>query len=91
MLHIGYYFEETHMKEEDIEFIINSYKNEKHVMKENVKNELSEEEIVQIYNELIQILADHNLSYKCALNVSISLMYAFMTGAAELYENEMNS
>jgi len=79
------------MKEEDIEFIINSYKNEKHVMKENVKNELSEEEIVQIYNELIQILADHNLSYKCALNVSISLMYAFMTGAAELYENEMNS
>jgi hypothetical protein len=78
------------MKEEDIEFILNSYKNRKPHIKEDIKNELSEEEAIQIYNELIYVLGKHNISYKCALDISISLMYALMTGAAELYDNEMN-
>lgn len=78
------------MKAEDIEFIVNSYKNEKPGIKEEIKDELTEEEAIDIYNDLIKVLANHNVSYKCALNISISLMYAFMTGAAELYDNEMN-
>ena len=78
------------MQAEDIEFIINNYRNEKPRIEEEIKDELTEDEAIQIYNEIIKILADHNLTYKCALNISISLMYAFMTGAAELYDNEMN-
>lgn len=78
------------MKAEDIEFIVNNYKNEKPRIQEEIKDELSEQETIQIYNELIQVLSKHNVSYKCALNISISLMYAFMAGAAELYDNEMN-
>ena len=78
------------MKAEDIEFIINNYKNEKPGIEEEIKDEITEDEAIKIYNEIIKVLASHNLSYKCALNISISLMYAFMTGAAELYDNEMN-
>lgn len=78
------------MKAEDIEFIVNSYKNKKPGIKEEIKDELTEEEAIKIYNDLIKVLASYNVSYKCALNISISLMYAFMTGAAELYDNEMN-
>ena len=78
------------MNAEDIEFIINNYKNEKPRIEEEIKDEISEDEAIKIYNEIIKVLADHNLSYKCALNISISLMYAFMTGAAELYDNDMN-
>lgn len=76
------------MKAEDIEFIVNSYKNDKKQLQEEIKNELSENETIQIYNEMIQVLSKHNVSYRCALNISISLMYAFMTGAAELYDDE---
>ena len=78
------------MNAEDIEFIINNYKNEKPRIEEAIKEELTEEEAIGIYNEIIKVLANHNLSYKCALDISISLMYAFMTGAAELYDNDMN-
>lgn len=78
------------MKAEDIEFIVNSYKNKKPGIKEEIKDELTEEEAIKIYNDLIKVLASYNVSYKCALNISISLMYAFMTGAAELYDNEIN-
>lgn len=78
------------MKAEDIEFIVNSYKNKKPGIKEEIKDEITEEEAIKIYNDLIKVLASYNVSYKCALNISISLMYAFMTGAAELYDNEMN-
>lgn len=76
------------MKAEDIEFIVNHYKNEKPRIEEKVKDEISEEEAIKIYNEIITVMANHNLSYKCAYNISISLLYAFMTGAAELYDEE---
>lgn len=78
------------MKAEDIEFIVNNYRNEKPGIEEEIRDEITEDEAIKIYNEIIKVLADHNLSYKCALNISISLMYAFMTGAAELYDNELN-
>lgn len=86
MLHIEQYFKEIAMKNEDIEFIIENFKNEKPGIQEEVKDELSETEAIKIYNELIGVLAKHNVSYKCACNISMSLMYALMTGAAELYD-----
>jgi hypothetical protein len=78
------------MQAEDIEFIINNYKNEKPGIEEEIRDEITEDEAIKIYNEIVGVLASHHLSYKCALNISISLMYAFMTGAAELYDDEMN-
>jgi hypothetical protein len=78
------------MDNEDIKFILDSYSKNKSTIKEEVKNEITEEEAIKIFNEILEVLANHNLSYKCALNISISLMYSFMSGAAELYDNESN-
>lgn len=74
------------MNNEDIAFIIENFKNEKPNIEEEIKDELTEKEAIQIYNELIKVMANHNVSYRCACNLSISLMYALMTGAAELYD-----
>lgn len=76
------------MKAEDIDFIVSNYRKDKPRIQEEIHNELSEDEAIQIYNELVQVLANHNVSYRCALNISISLMYAFMTGAAELHDED---
>ena len=74
------------MKEEDINF--RNSKKKKREIQQKVKDEISEEEAIQIYNEIITVLGNHNISYKCACNITLSLMYAFMTGAAELYDME---
>lgn len=79
------------MKADDIEFILSRQKDKnKRPIKVTPKDEVTEEEAIQIYNEIINVMANHNISYRCAYNISISLMYAFMTGAAELYEDETN-
>lgn len=79
------------MKADDIEFILSRRKDKnKHPITEDVKDEVTEEEAIKIYNEIIGVMASHNISYRCAYNISISLMYAFMTGAAELYDEENN-
>ena len=54
------------LTEEDIQHIIQSYKNEKPGIKQTVKQEISETEALQIYNELIGVLARHNVSYRLA-------------------------
>ena len=79
------------LKEEDIDFILSKYKKNAHEISEEIKDEISEKEAIQIYNELLEVLIKHNVSYKCGCNITVSLMYAFITGAAELYEEEMNS
>lgn len=81
------------MDSKDIEHVIESYKTrnskkKKREIQQKVKDEISEEEAIQIYNEIITVLGNHNISYKCACNITLSLMYAFMTGAAELYDME---
>ena len=78
------------MKQEDIEFILKSKnkKNNHSEIQDEIRDEISEEEAIKIYNEIIDVLGKHHLSYKCAFNISVSLMYAFMTGAAELYNIE---
>ena len=79
------------MKEEDIQFILDRQKSKKSGIKQEIKEEISEEEAIKIYNELIAVLSEHNLSYKCAYNIVISLFYSFMVGAAELYDIDINS
>lgn len=54
----------------------------------DVKADISEEEALAIYNEIIDIYKKHNVSYQCACRLSIALNEAFMTGAVELYRQE---
>lgn len=53
-----------------------------------VKDDLTEAEAMQIYNELIEVIVKHNVSYKNACRIAVSLSEAFLIGAVELYENE---
>ncbi len=79
------------LNEKDIDFILSRHKKDIHKISEEVKNEISEKEAIEIYNELLEVLIKHNISYKCGCNIAVSLMYAFISGAVELYEDEMNS
>ena len=45
-------------------------------------------EAMEIYNEIINVYKSHNVSYQCACKLSLSLNYAFITGAVELYNKE---
>lgn len=53
-----------------------------------VKADISEEEALEIYNEIVDIFKNHNVSYQCACRLTIALNNAFLSGAAELYERE---
>lgn len=53
-----------------------------------VKDDISEEEAVKIFNEIVDLLASHEVSYACACRISIALTDAFITGAVELYKND---
>ena len=83
------------MQEDDIEFIVRqmnkSYEDEqKQYDPTDVKDKLTEKEAIKIYNELLNVLSNHNLSYRCACDVSISLMYALLSGDAELYQRDLD-
>lgn len=56
--------------------------------KPDVKADISEEEALAIFNEIVDIYKKHNVSYQCACRLSIALNEAFMTGAVELYRQE---
>lgn len=56
--------------------------------KDIVKPDISEEEALEIFNEIVEIYKSHNVSYQCACRLSIALNEAFMTGAVELYNKE---
>jgi len=55
-----------------------------------VKRDISEEEALQIFNEIVELYKSHNVSYQCACRLTMALNHAFLTGAVELYEREMN-
>lgn len=55
---------------------------------EEEQDSISEEEALEIYNEIIRVLEKHNLSYRNACNVAISLLYALLSGEAELLDME---
>lgn len=54
-----------------------------------VKNDISEKEALQIFNELIEVFRKHNLSYRCSTRISMALNEAMITGAVELYDREI--
>lgn len=56
-----------------------------------IKNDISETEALQIFNEIVDIYKKHNVSYQCACRLSLALNDAFWTGAVELYNQEQNN
>ena len=63
--------------------------NNKPILKEaNLFKDISEEELLEIYHEVLEIFVSHNMTYKQACDFSLSLMYALVTGAEELYDME---
>jgi len=53
-----------------------------------IKSDITEEEALKIFNEIVEIYKQHNVSYQCACRLSMALTEAFMTGAVELYQQE---
>lgn len=50
-----------------------------------IKDDLTEEEAIKIYDELLTVIANHNVSYRNACRISVALANAFLTGAVELF------
>ena len=50
-----------------------------------IQNEISEEEMLKIYNELLNVYQNHNVSYQLACRLSIAMTEAFLSGAVELF------
>ena len=55
-----------------------------------IKSDISEKEALEIFNEIVDIYKKHNVSYQCACRLSLALNEAFLTGAVELYQQEIN-
>ena len=55
-----------------------------------VKQDVSEEEAMEIYNEIVAIFVKHNVSYQCACRLSLAMNNALLTGAVELYNREQS-
>lgn len=55
-----------------------------------VKSEISQTEALEIFNEIIEVYRQHNVSYQCACRLSLALNEAMLTGAVELYQQETN-
>lgn len=73
---------------ENFDFLIDALReaNVQEALKPDKKDIISEEEALDIYNEVLNVFAKHDVSYRNACNLAISILYALMTGAAELYE-----
>jgi hypothetical protein len=55
-----------------------------------IKSDISEREALEIFNEILDVYKKHNVSYQCACRLSLALNEAFLSGAVELYQQEMN-
>lgn len=55
---------------------------------EPIRNDITEEEALRIFNEIVEVYKKHNVSYQCACRLSMALNEAFITGAVELYARE---
>ena len=51
-------------------------------------DDLNPEETLKIANELIEVLSEHNLSYKNAYRIMLALTTALAEGGIELYKSE---
>ena len=66
-------------------------KNNPHKMKmekEQPKREVSPDEAIEIYREIIDIFAKHNVSYQCACRLTLAMNEAMMAGAVEIIRLE---
>ncbi len=55
-----------------------------------VKPEIQPKEALEIFNEILEVFQEHNVSYQCACRLSIALAHSFITGAVELYKMDQN-
>ena len=70
--------------------LTNAYKRSQIPKEKNeVKSDISEKEALEIFNEIVEIYKKHNVSYLCACRLSIALNEAFISGAVELYQQEI--
>lgn len=53
--------------------------------KEEIRDDITEKEALEIYRELIKLFAGHHLSYQCVARLSLAWADAILQGAAELY------
>lgn len=53
-------------------------------------DDLDPKEALTIANELLEVLSNHNLSYKNAYRISLALTTALAEGGIELYKSEYN-
>ena len=53
-------------------------------------DDLDPKEALAIANELLEVLSNHNLSYKNAYRISLALTTALAEGGIELYKSEYN-
>lgn len=56
--------------------------------RDKVKADVTEKEALEIFNEVIEVFKNHNVSYQCACRLSLALNHAFLSGAVELYNQE---
>lgn len=82
------------LNEEIVGYMLqNAYKKSvfKDVKKDKViKSEVSQAEALDIFNEVIDVYRNHGVSYQCACRLSLALNEALLSGAVELYQQEVN-
>lgn len=81
------------LNEEIIGYMLqNAYRKSafKEVKPNIVKSEISQTEALEIFNEIIEVYRQHNISYQCACRLSLALNEALLSGAVELYQQETN-
>ena len=73
------------MLNEDIMAYMTKNIDKKNKETNEVKQDVSEKEAMEIYNEIVAIFVKHNISYQCACRLSLAMNNALLTGAVELY------
>lgn len=70
----------------------NAYKKSvfKDSKRDTIKSDITQTEAMEIFNEIIEVYAKHNVSYQCACRLSLALNEAMLSGAVELYQQENN-
>lgn len=71
------------MNEESLAYLLTN-KNKKPNNKE-LKSDLTEKEFIEIYHELLNVFMKHNVTYACAVRISVAWTDAILQGAVELY------
>jgi hypothetical protein len=60
------------------------------VKKKEPKSEVSPDEAMEIFRELLDVYVKHDVSYQCACKISLAFNEAMMTGAVEIARSEFS-